>query len=85
MADTYLPCPFCGEDHQRIDARLVGEPYDDALEKVFRIRCECGISTPFKATATEVSDLWHTRDGMHCEPSESAQGLIPIPAGYNEA
>lgn len=85
MGDTYLACPFCGEDAQRIEAKMVGEPYDDAMVKVYRIRCNCGVSTPYRQTATEVSDMWHTRDGFHHEPSEADQGLIPIPGGYNEA
>lgn len=84
MSCAYLDCPFCGSEGQRVESRLVGEPYDDALTKVYRIRCTCGISTPFKASSQEVWDMWHTRDGAHIEPSEAAQGLIPIPDGYAE-
>jgi len=75
-------CPYCGE--------TCSAPFVDigvGMQQVGPYQCECGAveAGPFDDNLSDADPNtgWYPPEGW--EPSEADQGLIPIPAEYNEA
>lgn len=75
-----LHCPHCGNFHDANDLASGDYPEVWQEDEGVAFEChECGKDFMFRIV---VNYEWYVTKP---EPSETDQGLIPIPAGYNEA